>query len=100
MTGPIQIAALRPNTAAPRLCRVAMFLAPSRMNRWCDEGAGTTDRRGLHADERRSRLAISNVAGNALGINRYDEYIIPQANNVGRFGYTGQAWLPEIGMKY
>ncbi len=64
------------------------------------EGAGLTDRRWLHSDERGSVIAVSNGAGNVLGINRYDEYGIPQANNVGRFGYTGQAWLPEIGMNY
>ena len=33
-----------------------------------------------------------------LGINRYDEYGIPQSSNLGRFQYTGQAWLPELGM--
>ena len=35
-----------------------------------------------------------------LGVNRYDEYGIPQGGNVGRFQYTGQAWLPELGMYY
>jgi RHS repeat-associated protein len=30
-------------------------------------------------------------------INSYDDYGIPAAGNVGRFGYTGQAWLPELG---
>ena len=29
---------------------------------------------------------------------RYDEYGKPQAGNAGRFQYTGQAWLPEIGL--
>jgi RHS repeat-associated protein len=33
-------------------------------------------------------------------INSYDEYGVPAAANMGRFGYTGQAWLPEIGMYY
>ena len=64
------------------------------------EGNGTTDRRWLHADERGSVVAISDVSGNMLGLNRYDEYGIPQATNIGRFGYTGQTWLPEIGMNY
>jgi RHS repeat-associated protein len=35
-----------------------------------------------------------------LAINRYDEYGIPAASNVGRFGYTGQTWLPEVGFNY
>ncbi len=35
-----------------------------------------------------------------LAINRYDEYGIPQGSNAGRFQYTGQAWLPELGLYY
>lgn len=62
------------------------------------EGAGTSDRRYIHADERGSVVAVSNDAGNAITINSYDEYGIPGANNQGRFQYTGQAWLPELGM--
>ncbi|EZP56508.1 RHS repeat domain-containing protein [Sphingomonas sp. RIT328] len=62
------------------------------------EGSGTSDRRYLHADERGSVVAVSNDAGNAIAINSYDEYGIPGANNQGRFQYTGQAWLPELGM--
>jgi RHS repeat-associated protein len=38
--------------------------------------------------------------GAAIAINKYDEYGIPAATNIGRFQYTGQAWLPEIGMYY
>ncbi|MBK8861205.1 MAG: RHS repeat-associated core domain-containing protein [Sphingomonadales bacterium] len=64
------------------------------------EGSGTTDRRWLHADERGSVAAVSDGSGAMLGINRYDEFGIPQAGNLGRFGYTGQTWLPEIGMNY
>jgi RHS repeat-associated protein len=36
-------------------------------------------------------------------INSYDDYGIPKSTNpaaMGRFGYTGQAWLPEIGLSY
>lgn len=62
------------------------------------EGAGTSDRRWLHADERGSIIAVSDASGNAIGINRYDEYGIPAATNIGRFQYTGQAWIPELGM--
>jgi RHS repeat-associated protein len=64
------------------------------------EGAGTTDRRWLHSDERGSVIAISNAAGSVTNINAYDEYGIPATSNVGRFGYTGQTWLSEIGMNY
>jgi RHS repeat-associated protein len=64
------------------------------------EGAGTTDRRFLHADERGSVIAVSNASGTVTNINAYDEYGIPATANIGRFGYTGQTWLGEIGMNY
>ena len=64
------------------------------------EGSGTTDRRFLHADERGSVVAVTNSSGTTLNINGYDEYGIPSSGNVGRFQYTGQTWLPELGMYY
>jgi RHS repeat-associated protein len=51
----------------------------------------------LHADHQGSIVAISDAYGNGT-INSYDEYGIPGAGNSGRFQYTGQAWLPELGM--
>ncbi|MEG3125131.1 RHS repeat-associated core domain-containing protein [Sphingomonas sp. GB1N7] len=62
------------------------------------EGSGTSDRRWLHADERGSVVAVSNDAGNVTAINTYDEYGIPGSGNVGRFQYTGQKWIAELGM--
>lgn len=62
------------------------------------EGSGTTDRRFLLADERGSIVSVSNASGTVLAINSYDEYGIPAASNLGRFQYTGQTWLPEIGL--
>ena len=62
------------------------------------EGAGVTDRRFLQADERGSIVAVSDGAGNALAINRYDEYGIPDPANIGRFQYTGQTWYGEVGL--
>jgi RHS repeat-associated protein len=44
--------------------------------------------------------AISDGTGAATTINKYDEYGIPGSTNAGRFQYTGQTWLPEIGMFY
>ncbi|MDP3908468.1 RHS repeat-associated core domain-containing protein [Novosphingobium sp.] len=45
------------------------------------------------------RLLRSDWQGSTvLAVNRYDEYGIPQGTNAGRFQYTGQAWLPELGM--
>jgi hypothetical protein len=43
-------------------------------------------------------VAIADQYGNPIAINAYDEWGIPNASNVGRFGYTGQAWLPELGL--
>jgi len=64
------------------------------------EGAGTGDRRWLHADERGSIVTVSDGTGAAIAVNSYDEYGVPASGNVGRFGYTGQLWLPELGMHY
>lgn len=65
------------------------------------EGAGLTERRFLHADERGSIVARSDGSGNGAATNRYDEYGWPQNGSIsGRFGYTGQPWLPEIKMWY
>ncbi len=72
------------------------------------EGSGTSERRFLHADERGSIVAVTNgVDGNTV-INAYDEYGLNgnsqsptnSSNNTGRFQYTGQTWLPEVGMYY
>jgi len=62
------------------------------------QGAGLADRRFLAADERGSVILITDTAGATLAVNRYDEYGIPQSTNAGRFQYTGQAWLAELGM--
>ncbi len=62
------------------------------------EGSGVGDRRWLYADERGSIVALANGSGNALEINRYDDFGIPASTNLGRFQYTGQAWLPTLGM--
>lgn len=62
------------------------------------EGAATTSPRYLFTDHQGSITAVTDNAGAVTNINAYDEYGIPNATNVGRFQYTGQAWLPELGM--
>jgi RHS repeat-associated protein len=57
-------------------------------------------RRNLIADQQGSIIAASDMYGNPVAINAYDAWGIPNAANQGRFGYTGQAWLPELGMWY
>lgn len=64
------------------------------------EGSGLTNRRFLSADERGSIIAVSDGAGALLGINRYDDYGLPQSGNLGSFGYTGQTWLPGANLWY
>lgn len=64
------------------------------------EGASLTTRRHLQADYQGNIVSYADAAGNVIGINSYDEWGIPSSNNAGRFQYTGQAWLPELGMYY
>jgi RHS repeat-associated protein len=64
------------------------------------EGAALSQPRWLHADTLGSIVAVSDGGGNGLAVNSYDEYGVPAASNIGRFGYTGQAWIPELGMFY
>jgi RHS repeat-associated protein len=66
-----------------------------------DEGSALncTGTRFLHPNHQGSVIAASNCSGQIAAVNRYDEYGIPQAN-WGRFQYTGQAWLSEIGIYY
>jgi RHS repeat-associated protein len=52
------------------------------------------------ADERGSITSVTSGSGAVLGINRYDEYGVPSPGNIGHYGYTGQTWLPDIGMNY
>jgi RHS repeat-associated protein len=56
--------------------------------------------RMLYADPRGSIVYRADSAGTSTHINTYDEYGQPAANNVGRFQYTGQVWLEELGMSY
>ncbi|HEV2817932.1 MAG TPA: RHS repeat-associated core domain-containing protein, partial [Allosphingosinicella sp.] len=60
-------------------------------------GPGLTAPTYLHPDHQGSIVAISGASG-VSQINRYDEYGIPAATNRGRFQYTGQIWLDELGL--
>ena len=65
------------------------------------EGSGNSDKRWLLADERGSVIAVTDGVGNAVNVSRYDEYGNASASNPtyrGRLGYTGQAWLPSVGL--
>jgi RHS repeat-associated protein len=61
---------------------------------------GSTPTGWFHADERGSINARTDQNGNVNAIQSYDEYGIPGTSNVTRFQYTGQMYLPAIGMHY
>jgi RHS repeat-associated protein len=70
------------------------------------EGAGFGDRRSLQSDHQGSITGIAKTNGTLHSLNSYDAFGIPSglANNstpnTGRFGYTGQIWIPEVGLYY
>jgi len=61
-------------------------------------GLGTISQ--LFTDRQGSVVAQLTSGGVNTGLNTYDEYGIPGAGNSGRFQYTGQAWLNELGLYY
>jgi RHS repeat-associated protein len=63
-------------------------------------GVGAANRRYTHTDHQGSVIAVSDAAGTVLGVNRYDPYGVPSAGNIGRFAYTGQTRIDELGLYY
>ena len=68
-------------------------------------GSGLATRRFLHSDHQGTIVAATSCGANLTAIYRYDEYGVPAATNAsvssgGRFGYTGQIWIPELGLWY
>ena len=61
---------------------------------------GAAARQFLMPDERGSIAGLFYDDGQSRAKNNYDEYGIPGSGNHGRFQYTGQAWVPELGMYY
>ncbi|WP_370307465.1 RHS repeat-associated core domain-containing protein [Sphingobium abikonense] len=43
-------------------------------------------------------MSVADSAGTSIAINSYDEWGNPGPGNVGRFAYTGQIILPELGL--
>lgn len=56
--------------------------------------------RFVHLNHQGSMIAGADCSGTITTIATYDEYGIPAATNWGGFGYTGQAWIPELGLWY
>ncbi|MGI8943053.1 MAG: RHS repeat-associated core domain-containing protein, partial [Qipengyuania sp.] len=56
--------------------------------------------RFIYGDARGSIVYRADSANTSAAMNTYDEYGVPGSSNTGRFQYTGQSWLPELGMYY
>jgi RHS repeat-associated protein len=63
-------------------------------------GVGQSNRRYLHSDHEGSIIAVTNGYGGTLAVNQYDPYGVRNSLNQGRFQYTGQAYIPELGLYY
>lgn len=64
------------------------------------EGSGTSSKRYYTKDHLGSIVGGSNASGASAFINAYDEYGLNASGNQGRFRYTGQMWLHEVGLYY
>jgi RHS repeat-associated protein len=67
---------------------------------WYPVSTGNTPQ-WLLADHQGSIIAVTGSSGALLNggqPNTYDEYGVPGGANYGRFQYTGQMWIPELGV--
>jgi RHS repeat-associated protein len=63
-------------------------------------GTGYGTRYSLQPDYQGSIVSTADATGAKFAINTYDEYGITPTSNVGRFQYTGQAWIGQLGLYY
>ncbi|MFL6600225.1 MAG: RHS repeat-associated core domain-containing protein [Steroidobacteraceae bacterium] len=63
-------------------------------------GVGQSSRRYLHSNHQGSIIAVTDSSGRTLAVNQYDPYGVRNPLNQGRFQYTGQAYIPELGLYY
>jgi RHS repeat-associated protein len=63
-------------------------------------GSGYASRYSLEPDYQGSIVSLADASGTKFAINTFDEYGITPSSNYGRFQYTGQAWIPELGLYY
>jgi RHS repeat-associated protein len=59
----------------------------------------SANRRYLHADHQGSIINVTGAAGNTLLVGTYDAYGVT-TTNVGRFQYTGQTAITQVGLYY
>lgn len=67
---------------------------------YSDSAVGSANRRFLYSDQQGSVIASANSTGGDLKKLTYDTFGIPSDANEGRFGYTGQFWIRELGLYY
>jgi RHS repeat-associated protein len=69
---------------------------------WYEGSAfGDAQQRLLRPDYQGSIVVVSNGSSTGiLAVNSFDEYGVPGTANQGRFQYTGQSWMPELGLYY
>ncbi|MCP5392925.1 MAG: RHS repeat-associated core domain-containing protein [Sphingomonadaceae bacterium] len=72
--------------------------------RYAGSGTSYLDAEYLYTDRLGSVIARYQRDGTPVAINSYDEYGVPGQStgiyNNGRFRYTGQIWIPELGQYY
>jgi RHS repeat-associated protein len=67
------------------------------------EGSGTHAIQMLHGDERGSIMAVTTGSSATLATVTYDAYgdrTVSDPTYASRFGFTGQAWLSDLGLYY
>lgn len=71
------------------------------MIRYAGSNAARSAAEHLYADRLGSIVASFDWSGGVKAINTYDEFGVPGTSggtaNTGRFRYTGQIWIPELG---
>ncbi len=87
------------NSAGTMLARYVHGNGVDQPLLWYNGSAvSTATRRYLFANWQGSITAITDQLGNAIQVNAYDAYGIPNDTNIGRFQYTGQIMIPELGL--
>ncbi len=85
------------NSLQPRPRHPSLYSDPELPGCVHYHGTGTSDRRYLLADERGSIIAEVPTSG-AVTKYTYDPFGAPAATTPGRFGFTGQMWLADLGL--
>mgnify|MGYP003575440434 CR=1 FL=1 len=86
------------NSAGTVLRRYAHGAGADDPIAWYEGSTMSSGRRMLVADHQGSIVSMANESGVLAGVNSYDDWGVPDSGNGGRFQYTGQAWIPELGM--